>query len=180
MCASKVFADLSLARFYKWHQSDRHIYLAVYVPNGTAERPLTVQVDAQVLSVGVKGGPEVLHRFLVQPLDHKAPIDTFWTPDNRLAALVLPKQEPGRHWSKLFSGDTDGYRSMVPPYRMCDTPDEVTLEFRDLPFWIDSDDVRVKISGSGVRVAVRNQLMVERSFWKDPERKADSIEVSQK
>ncbi len=39
-----------------------------------------------------------------------------------------------------------------------------------LPFWIDSEDVSVKITKDGLRCSVRNEFDVVRTFWQDTEK----------
>lgn len=39
------------------------------------------------------------------------------TEDNRLLGLALDKRVQGEHWRRLFRGDPDGARCMLPPYR---------------------------------------------------------------
>lgn len=43
-------------------------------------------------------------------------------PDNRVCVLGLPKAEYGKHWPRLFEGDTDGVRCMQPPYTLSREP----------------------------------------------------------
>jgi hypothetical protein len=42
----------------------------------------------------------------------------------------------------------------------------VTIEI-DLPFWIDANDIYVKITSVGITVDVRNTLSVRRTYWRN-------------
>lgn len=36
-----------------------------------------------------------------------------------------------------------------------------------LPFWIDSDDVRVSVTETELKAVVRNTLSLRRTFWRN-------------
>ena len=40
------------------------------------------------------------------------------TQDNRMSVAVLCKAAQGEHWRRLFRGDPDGARCLLPPYRL--------------------------------------------------------------
>ena len=40
------------------------------------------------------------------------------TQDNRMSVAVLSKATMGEHWRRLFRGDPDGARCLLPPYRL--------------------------------------------------------------
>jgi len=44
----------------------------------------------------------------------------------------------------------------------------------EVPFWIDSDDVHVDITETGIRVEVRNEVFVRRTFWRNAEEESRS------
>lgn len=41
---------------------------------------------------------------------------------------------------------------MLPPYLLSESDDDVTVEFRGLPFWIDASDVRVQATDTTLKV----------------------------
>lgn len=117
------------------------------------------------------------------------------TEDNRLLGLALVKKVHGEHWRRLFRGDPDGARCMLPPYRLagaaglafhfalCDvlgamsmkgtlrsccaeSDADVLLEV-DLPFWICPEDVTVRILPDRMLVSVRNELSLCRTYWQN-------------
>lgn len=45
-------------------------------------------------------------------------LDASRTEDNRCLGLVMWKQVVGEHWRRLFRGDSDGARCMLPPYQL--------------------------------------------------------------
>ena len=51
---------------------------------------------------------------------------------------------------------------------MTETEEEVILEF-ELPFWIDKDDCRVSIDSEKIRVRVRGEINLSRTYWRDIE-----------
>lgn len=80
------------------------------------------------------------------------------------ACAVIP-------YVQLFNGDTDRARCMEPPYRLLESSADTTVEI-ELPFWIDHDDVRVKITAADIEVDVRNTLRLKRTFWRNEEEAA--------
>lgn len=42
----------------------------------------------------------------------------------------------------------------------------MTVEI-ELPFWIDSDDVRVQITSHQLSIQVRNEINLTRTYWRD-------------
>ena len=52
----------------------------------------------------------------------RACINECRTEDNRFLGLALSKKLHGEHWRRLFRGDPDGARCMLPPYRLSGAP----------------------------------------------------------
>ncbi|GLC41262.1 hypothetical protein PLESTB_001081600 [Pleodorina starrii] len=71
----------------------------------------------------------------------------------------------GTWWRQVFAGDSDGARSLPPPYVLTQLPDEVVLEL-SLPWWVQSEDVAVEVGARRLAVAVRGVgLQLERHYW---------------
>lgn len=64
---------------------------------------------------------------------------------------------------QLFQGDSDWARCMEPPYRLLETSTDTTVEL-ELPFWIDNDDVRVKITATDVDIEARTDGLLSLFF----------------
>ena len=167
--------DIRLARFYMWAQTEGKVIIACKVPTGYSDMELVVSVVGNVLEVQAENSPPLISRRLAEPIHGDTPIESIRSEDNTVCLLLLPKHEWGYTWKRLFVGDSDGSRSLRPPYEQFDSEDDVLLSF-ELPFWIEADDVRVDITGEGVDVKVRNELSVRRTFWRNAEEEARSDE----
>ena len=51
------------------------------------------------------------------------------TEDNRFLGLALSKRLHGEHWRRLFRGDPDGARCLLPPYRLSGAPATLLILF---------------------------------------------------
>eukprot|EP01023_Acetabularia_acetabulum_P031611 TRINITY_DN29616_c0_g3_i1.p2 TRINITY_DN29616_c0_g3~~TRINITY_DN29616_c0_g3_i1.p2 ORF type:complete len:208 (+),score=25.37 TRINITY_DN29616_c0_g3_i1:362-985(+) len=79
----------------------------------------------------------------------------------------MQKRDSQQNWSKLFEGDTDGYRCIQQPYKLIQiNKKEILFEISDLPFWIERGDIYVNIDDQILVVAVRGELFIQREFWK--------------
>ncbi|GIL50768.1 hypothetical protein Vafri_6909 [Volvox africanus] len=189
--------DPALGRLYMWTQTESHVLLACYLPNGRHDREVQVEVRGGVLRLGVADGLPVVHRALAGPLNPAAPMEVYRTSDGLFALVVLTKvvqqasvvgnpllpDEPrvsptawpwrsggcgrdgGAWWRQIFRGDSDGARSLPPPYSVTQLPDEVVLDFA-LPWWIRKEDVTVELGIHKLVVMVRGVgLHIERYYW---------------
>lgn len=82
----------------------------------------------------------------VQPLLHHVRC-AHRTQDNRMSVAVLCKAVQGEHWRRLFRGDPDGARCLLPPYRLAGRPNFWSLSPTPWP-----------LRGTLTLVAPRNQL----------------------
>lgn len=169
--ARKTTYDLRVARFYMWAQTDASICIACMVPTGYGDRELVVDCTGMGLLVQSEGSPAVIDRLLAYHVDLSQSIEVLRTSDNRIAAIVLVKGEVGQHWSKLFQGDPDGARCLEPPYTLIEGEDDVVMHV-ELPFWIDSEDVKVTVGDHAIDIRVRNTLHVRRDYWRSAEEEA--------
>ncbi|MEW5319838.1 MAG: hypothetical protein WDW38_010963 [Sanguina aurantia] len=157
---------MDLARHYLWKQSQFVIYVACYIPTGRSDLSLDVSLVNNILRVQSAGAPAVLDRRLAMALDPSIPITVQRSPDNRYALVGLPKAKPGPDVGCLFVGDSDGVRCTQAPYSLYQTAEEAVLEVQ-VPFWIDKDDVSCVVDEAGLKLGVRNNLWLHRTFWKD-------------
>lgn len=170
-----VTYDIRLARFYMWGQTEAKVIVACRVPTGYSDMELVVSVVGNVLEVQAENSPPLISRRLAEPIDGDASIESIRSEDNTVCLLALPKHEWGHAWKRLFVGDSDGSRCLRPPYEQFDSDDDVLLNF-ELPFWIETEDVLVHITGHGIDVEVRNELSVKRTFWRNAEEEARNNE----
>ncbi|GLI60704.1 hypothetical protein VaNZ11_002797, partial [Volvox africanus] len=180
-----------------WTQTESHVLLACYLPNGRHDREVQVEMRGGVLRLGVADGLPVVHRALSGALNPAAPIEVHRTSDGLFVLVVLTKvvqpdsgvgrplkaDEPrvnstawpwrgggcggdgGTWWRQIFTGDSDGARSLPPPYSVTQSPDEVVLDFA-LPWWIQKEDVTVEVGLRKLVVMVRGVgLHIERHYW---------------
>ncbi|KAI3436650.1 hypothetical protein D9Q98_006066 [Chlorella vulgaris] len=171
----KTAYDLRLARYYMWAQTSATVFLACLVPTGYEDRELVIECQGRELLVQSEDSPPLIERWLDQAVDTSRPIETFMTKDKRVCVMALPKGEPGVQWKRLFVGDSDGARCLVPPYTMSHTESDVLLEV-ELPFWIDPEDVNVRFTEHELVASVRNTLNLRRTYWRnrsDEERRRD-------
>lgn len=153
-----------LGRFYVWSQSETHLLIVLHVPTGFQDKDVSIECQEQTLMVQPEMSPPVINRRLAGRLSTEEKITTFKTQDNNFYALMLPKARVGVQWKQAFAGDSDGARSLLPPYQLYQLDDEVVLELK-LPFWIDAEDVRVTITELKITVWVRNNVNMTRHFW---------------
>ena len=160
--------DLRVSRFYMWAQTASKIIIACKVPTGYSDTELVINIAGNTLLVQAENSPPLIERALSEPFDTSSPIETIKTQDNTVCIICIQKHEWNHPWKKLFAGDSHGVRSLVPPYDLYEGEDDVILQF-EVPFWIDSDDVLVKITETSLTVNVRNFLDVQRTFWRNAE-----------
>ena len=55
---------MRLAKYYMWAQTARHVYVAVYVPTGYADRQLLFKLGARVMLLQPQDSPPVIQRAL--------------------------------------------------------------------------------------------------------------------
>lgn len=158
--------DVRIARFYMWAQTDATLYIACRVPTGYGDRELVVDCSGSTLLVQSEDSPPLIERILDGAVDPSRPIETLKTIDNRVCAIAIPKLEYGKTWPRIFRGDPDGARCLKPPYDLVETDDEAILHI-ELPFWIDTEDVRVDIDEAGISIAVRGSLYLRRTYWRN-------------
>ena len=161
--------DLRLAKHYMWTQTQRHVYIALAVPTGYRDRPLHVESDGVRITVQAEKSPASIDRAFGGAVARNAPIESFMSDDNRLMCISLEKAEIGDMWRRLFDGDSDGVRALEPPYRLYESTDEVVFEL-EVPFWIDAEDVDVRVTLTHLEVNVRNQYRIKRTFWRNASR----------
>eukprot|EP00210_Caulerpa_lentillifera_P003176 g3035.t1 len=155
--------NYQLAKYYMWAETEHAIYLAVHTPTGYKDRPVFFECDGRKLLLQPKMSRPIIDRRLAISLASSS-IEMTSSTDNRFHIIVLPKASPEESFNSLFIGDSSGCRSVQQPYEIYDVDDEVLLELR-VPFWIDSEDVRVTFSETEVEISVRNQFHIRRSFW---------------
>lgn len=159
--------DYRLAKYYMWADTEDTIYLAVHTPTGYKDRQIIFECDGRTLLLQSEMSRPVIDRKLAVSFASSS-VEMTSSTDNRFHVLSLPKASPGESSSSLFVGDSDGVRSLQPPYEICDVDDEVLLELR-VPFWIDVDDVCVLFSETEVEINVKNQFHIRRCFWTELE-----------
>lgn len=160
--------DHRIGKFYLWTQTQTHVYVALHVPTGYQDRNVGVECDGTRLTVQAERSPKSIDRVLSNAISRETPISSFQSDDNRFTCIILQKQEMGKAWKTLFHGDSDGMRSLEPPYRLIENADDVIFEL-DVPFWIDAEDVDVRITDRHLTVRVRNEYDVRREFWRNKE-----------
>ncbi|EFJ45148.1 molecular chaperone, partial [Volvox carteri f. nagariensis] len=177
----QVRYDPVLGRLYMWTQTEHHVVMACYLPNGRHDRAVQVEVRSGVLRLGPAGGLPVVHRALEGALDPEAPLEVHSKPrmsdDRRGAPMAWAwgnggcagggggSVAPSSWWRRLFVGDSDGARSLPPPYKLTQLSDEVVLEIA-LPWWVRAEDVTVDVEPRRMAVAVRGVgLHLERHYW---------------
>ncbi|KAK9831834.1 hypothetical protein WJX81_000048 [Elliptochloris bilobata] len=160
--------ELALARFYMWAQTDETVFLAVHIPTGYGDRELLLEAGAGAVKLQAENSPPVIDRALAYGVDASQPVTTFRTQDNRLLVAALRKAAHGKQWRRLFRGDPDGARCLLPPYRLAESNDDVVMELV-LPFWTDPEDVSVHIAAKGVSIRVRGSLDLRRTYWRNAE-----------
>mmetsp|Transcript_9128 Transcript_9128/g.15666 ORF Transcript_9128/g.15666 Transcript_9128/m.15666 type:complete len:532 (+) Transcript_9128:380-1975(+) len=165
-----VTYDLKLAKFYMWAQTARYVYLSCYVPTGYTDKELRFLPSASDVTLQPEDSPPIIQRLWARQLDVSVPIETWQAPDKRMFTMAAAKGVPGEHWPQVFRGDSAGARCLEPPYILTETEDEVVMEIK-VPFWIDKGDVVVDITEKAITVEVRNQLQLQRTFWKVQEGK---------
>jgi hypothetical protein len=118
------------------------------------------------------GGVTLIDRRLAGFLSGGAPIEVLRS-EGGLCVMVMHKEAPGLAWRALFAGDSDGIRSMAPPYTLSEGGGEVELELPGLPFWTEEEDVLVRAdTEGGLRLSVGRggeAVRLERRFWRPAE-----------
>ena len=164
--------DHRLGRYYMWAQTNLHVYVAVHIPTGYADRSLHVSVvdgALGVLRVQPEDSPPVIERRFAFPVHQGAPVETRQSKDRRRMTLAFTKATPGENWVRLFDGDPDYARCMEAPYRLEESSSEAVLEM-ELPFWIETSEVGVRVTPRGLSVRVGGKFdNLCRTFWRDPE-----------
>lgn len=164
---SRVY-DLRLAKFYMWAQTQSHVIIACKIPTGYSDTELVIEINGHVLVIQAENSPPLIERAFAEPIDTTQPVETFKTADNTTCILLIQKHEWNHHWPKLFEGDSDGSRCLVPPYDMYEGEDDVILQI-EIPFWIEPEDVAVEITEHEIDVMVKNCRHVARQFWRNAE-----------
>ena len=169
-------SDWRLSRFYMWAQTARHLFVAVHVPTGFADRALRWAATPQGLKVQAEDSLPVVDRAWAGAVAEGAPVDALRSDDNRMLALRLRKAAPGA-WRAAFAGDSDGARCLRPPYALAEADDDVLLEW-PLPAGTRAADVAVDIGERGIAVAVAGGPCLRRTFWadSDPTRQRPAVE----
>lgn len=155
----------ALARFWMWEQTPMHVILAAKLPTGYEDRRLAVEADGAGLVLQCEDSPPLVSRDWGGSVDSRTPVQVFSTKDHRFAAVVVHKAVPGEEWRRLFRGDSDGLRRLQPPYTLRESDEDVVLEVV-LPFWIAPEDVRVEFGDARLVVDVRNEVHLEREYWR--------------
>ena len=163
--------DFRLQRYYMWAQSATHVYLALHVPTGYADRALKWEATPGALRVQAEDSAPLVRRAWGGTVAASAPVDALVADDNRLLALTLRKGRPGEAWARVFEGDSVGARCLCPPYTLAEGADDVLLEWR-LPHWVTAADCGVEVTAAGVRASVRGVGALRRTFWEDPDARA--------
>jgi len=158
--------DLRLAKYYMWAQTKCYIYLACYIPTGYQDKEVEFECNPREVRLQPEQSPPVIHRCFDGNISAEFPIQVRRSEDKRVFTAALPKREPGEMWKRLFRGDPDGARCLEPPYSIQEEKDNVYLEF-EVPFWIEPRDVRVEVGPRDLRVAVRNELSVVKTYWRN-------------
>ena len=164
----KTRYDGRIARFYMWAQTDTAVFLACKIPTGYEDRELVIECMGRNLLVQSEDSPPLIDRYLSNEIDTSKPIESLKTTDNTVCVMAFAKKEWSVAWRTLFEGDPDGSRALAPPYELYEGEDDVIMQF-EVPFWIDTDDVRVSITEHDVSVHVRGCLEVKRTFWRNVE-----------
>ena len=164
----QIVYDLRIAKFYMWAQTPTTVFLACRVPTGYEDRELVVECTGPSLLIQSEDSPPLVDRKLSYAVDPSRPIETMRTADNRICTISIPKAELGQHWQRLFIGDPDGIRCLVPPYEMYETDEDAIVQI-ELPFWIDPEDVKVDVGDLELSVRVRNTLNLKRTYWQNEE-----------
>lgn len=164
----QLIYDLRLARFYMWAQTNTSVFIACRVPTGYSDRELVVDCSAAGLLIQAESSPPLIDRRLAYAVDSSRPLETIRTQDNRICVVSLPKLEIGKHWQRVFMGDSDGVRCLQPPYSLLETESDVILQI-ELPFWIDANDVKVGFGEEEIDITVRNNLYLRRRYWRNEE-----------
>lgn len=163
--------DLRIAKFYTWAQTPTTVFLVCRVPTGYGDRQLVVECTGSSLLIQSEDSPPLIDRRLAYAVDPSRPLETIRTADNRVCAIGIPKGEAGKHWQRLFVGDPDGIRCLVPPYELYETDEDAMVQI-ELPFWIDPEDVKVDVGDRELSVQVRNTLNLRRHYWRNEEQEA--------
>lgn len=158
--------DLRTARFYMWAQTPMTVFLVCRVPTGYSDRELVFECSGSTLLVQSEDSPPLIERRLAYGVDTSRAIETIRTTDNRICAIAIPKSEPGQQWKRIFEGDSDGIRCIHPPYELFETEEDAMVQI-ELPFWIDTEDVRVEFGATVLSVEVRNTMNVQRTYWRN-------------
>ncbi len=163
---AKFIYDIRMAKYYMWAQTSCHIYLAVYIPTGYHDQEVYFECTPHQVKLQPENSPPVIHRVFDNGISSEFPIQVRRSEDRRVFTAALPKSKPGEVWKRLFRGDPDGARCLQPPYTISEDVDNVILEFQ-VPFWIESDDVKVEITPRELTVWVRNELSVSKTYWRN-------------
>lgn len=160
--------DLRIAKFFMWAQTPSKVFIACKVPTGYEDRELVIECTGDHLLIQSEDSPPIIDRYLSEPIDTNEPIESIKTADNTMCIISLVKHKWNHPWIKLFKGDPDGSRGLVPPYEIYEGDDDVILQI-ELPFWIDDNDVRVRIDEHQLVVNVRGSLHFHRTYWRNTE-----------
>ena len=154
-----------------WAQSATHVYLALYVPTGYADRALKWDASPKALRVQAEDSPPLVRRAWGGAVSTDEPLEAMVADDNRLVTLTLRKATAGEAWATVFAGDSVGMRCVRPPYTLAEGDDDVVLEWR-LPHWVTAADCNIEVTAGGVVAAVRGVGALRRTFWEDPDARA--------
>ena len=165
----------SLARYYAWAQTDAMVIVAVWCPNFGKGKRFELGLESGKRFVvqstdeakGVKE-PPVVDRLLAHDIALDRPADVLQgTEASGMFQVRMHKANAGEHWSRLFLGDPDGVRCLVPPWRMTEGVDDVVLEI-DCPHWVQADDVSVEFTDEEFTCKVAGHIETWRTYWKQP------------
>jgi len=179
--------QLLFGRYYMWHQVGAFLFVAIHIPTGYSDKALRWEVSpsGRMLVQAEDSGP-VIDRQLAGHLDGSAAVQGFTSDDNTLLALIMRVRDEHtegsaeahhQSWRRLFVGDSDGFRSVQPPYSLAEGQGDVTMEW-PLPGWVTVEQLSVLITPDELEVTVTpppNEKSVDapmrlhRTFWRDPD-----------
>jgi hypothetical protein len=177
--------QLLLGRYYMWHQVGAFLFVAVHIPTGYSDKALkwVVEPNGQLLIQAEDSAP-VVRRQLAGALDPRAEVQGFTSEDNTLLALVMKVKEEtatetgetlsmhAASWRCLFTGDSDGFRCIQPPYGLEEGHDDVVLEW-PLPPGVTTGHLGVTITADEVDITVaapspgQPAMHLRRTYWRD-------------
>jgi hypothetical protein len=166
--------DVRLAKNYMWAQSMHTVYLAVFIPTGYADKELHFEVSDGVVLIQPEDSCAIVDRVLANKIDSRCPVEVHQTSDKRYVMFEFRKANFEDEWKQVFVGDPDYVRCLKQPYNLVESNDEVIMDF-ELPFWTQSEDVGVIITGKGVRIKVSGQFDISRDFWMKEQTPKDKL-----